>query len=65
MAVELARVEKAVRDHGISREELLSVFQALGFGRSQAGYDGHYYKCPNGHIYIITECGGGNANVEL
>jgi hypothetical protein len=19
---------------------------------------GHWYKCPNGHIYIITECGG-------
>lgn len=23
------------------------------------GYkQGHWYKCPNGHIYIITECGG-------
>jgi len=19
---------------------------------------GHWYKCPNGHIYLITECGG-------
>lgn len=19
---------------------------------------GHYYKCPNGHIYAIGECGG-------
>lgn len=21
---------------------------------------GHWYKCPNGHIYVITECGGAN-----
>lgn len=19
---------------------------------------GHWYKCPNGHVYVITECGG-------
>ena len=19
---------------------------------------GHWYKCPQGHIYVITECGG-------
>ena len=19
---------------------------------------GHWFKCPNGHIYVITECGG-------
>jgi hypothetical protein len=26
---------------------------------SAMGYkQGHWYKCPNGHIYIITECGG-------
>jgi hypothetical protein len=21
---------------------------------------GHWFKCPNGHIYVITECGGAN-----
>ncbi|KAF8234736.1 hypothetical protein L208DRAFT_1359322 [Tricholoma matsutake] len=19
---------------------------------------GHYYNCPNGHMFVITECGG-------
>ena len=19
---------------------------------------GHWFKCPNGHVYVITECGG-------
>ncbi|KIO21375.1 hypothetical protein M407DRAFT_245509 [Tulasnella calospora MUT 4182] len=19
---------------------------------------GHFYQCPNGHVYVITECGG-------
>lgn len=28
------------------------VLQAMGFNR------GHWYKCPNGHIYCIADCGG-------
>ena len=55
---ELAEAVRAVQDHGLSRDEMLSVFRALGFGRSQAGFGGHYYTCPNGHLYIISECGG-------
>lgn len=23
---------------------------------------GHWYKCPNGHVYVITECGGAMEN---
>jgi len=26
--------------------------------RAMGCKQGHWYKCPNGHIYIITECGG-------
>lgn len=37
---------------GISNEEKLCILQAMGLRQ------GHWYKCPNGHIYCITECGG-------
>lgn len=38
----------------ISAKEKTEIMQALNLTR------GHYFKCPNGHIYIITECGGAN-----
>ncbi|XP_052040295.1 NFX1-type zinc finger-containing protein 1 [Apodemus sylvaticus] len=37
---------------GISEEERVQIVTALGVPR------GHWFKCPNGHIYVITECGG-------
>lgn len=37
---------------GISLEEKRMVLRAMGFQR------GHWYKCPNGHIYCIADCGG-------
>ena len=37
---------------GISDKEREMVVSALKLP------PGHWYKCPNGHIYIITECGG-------
>ncbi|XP_015334920.1 NFX1-type zinc finger-containing protein 1 [Marmota marmota marmota] len=37
---------------GISEEERVQIVSAMGFPR------GHWFKCPNGHIYVITECGG-------
>lgn len=37
---------------GISEEERVQIVKAMGFPR------GHWFKCPNGHIYVITECGG-------
>lgn len=36
----------------ITRQEIDAVVAALGMGL------GHWYKCPNGHPYCITECGG-------
>ncbi len=36
----------------ISREEIRAVTAALGLAQ------GHWYLCPNGHPYCITECGG-------
>nr|XP_061814239.1 NFX1-type zinc finger-containing protein 1-like [Nerophis lumbriciformis] len=37
---------------GISDEERKMIVSAMNM-RS-----GHWYKCPNGHVYLITECGG-------
>lgn len=37
---------------GISIEETKMVLAAMGFGK------GHWYKCPNGHVYAIGDCGG-------
>lgn len=37
---------------GISDVERQQIVKAMGLAQ------GHWYKCPNGHIYVITECGG-------
>ncbi|KAF8867865.1 P-loop containing nucleoside triphosphate hydrolase protein [Gymnopilus junonius] len=34
-------------------DEKMDILRAFGFGST-----GHFYTCPNGHIYTITECGG-------
>jgi hypothetical protein len=42
-------IKSAVR---ITDAEKRQIVQAMGYKQ------GHWYACPNGHIYIITECGG-------
>ena len=37
---------------GISEKERQEIVKAIGLSK------GHWYKCPNGHIYAIGECGG-------
>lgn len=37
---------------GITEEEREMIVSAINM------QPGHWYKCPNGHIYLITECGG-------
>jgi len=39
----------------VSLDELTAVVKSFGFDHA-----GHYYKCPNGHIYVIADCGGAN-----
>lgn len=55
------RVKKAMKDLqtklpltglGITDEERKMIVSAIKMP------PGHWYKCPNGHVYIITECGG-------
>lgn len=36
----------------ISEEERKMIVSAMKLRQ------GHWYKCPNGHVYVITECGG-------
>lgn len=37
-----------------TREEQIKVYKALNLTQ------GHTYKCPNGHFYVIGDCGGAN-----
>ena len=37
---------------GITNAERITILQAMG------SVSGHWYKCPNGHIYYIGDCGG-------
>jgi len=37
----------------VSFQEKQSIVKAMGFA-----HRGHFYRCPNGHPYVITECGG-------
>ncbi|XP_047485351.1 NFX1-type zinc finger-containing protein 1-like [Penaeus chinensis] len=48
----LKESEKFIGGLGISEEERLQIIGAVGLKQ------GHWYKCPNGHIYCIGECGG-------
>lgn len=56
-----SRVEDAMKDLdgllpssglGITEEEKKMIVSTMNMA------PGHWYKCPNGHVYVITECGG-------
>ncbi|KAH9931167.1 P-loop containing nucleoside triphosphate hydrolase protein [Epithele typhae] len=46
----------------VSHQELTEVVKGLGREFSSdmiiAAHTGHFYKCPNGHIFVIGDCGG-------
>lgn len=48
----LKKSEKYVGGLGITDRERLQVLEAMGLKQ------GHWFKCPNGHIYCIGDCGG-------
>ncbi|BGP31025.1 hypothetical protein JCM10296v2_002789 [Rhodotorula toruloides] len=37
----------------VSTQERIMIVKAMSFGTT-----GHFYKCPNGHTFVIGECGG-------
>ena len=46
------RIRKECGLEGLTPEERVMIVKAMNFSQ------GHWYKCPNGHIYAIGECGG-------
>ncbi|KAG5648636.1 hypothetical protein DXG03_003247 [Asterophora parasitica] len=54
---EWEKLENSVRSatfyEAVSLDEKMNIVKALNFG-----YGGHFYNCPNGHTFVITECGG-------
>ena len=50
--VEINQIRKRCGLELISEKERTMIVKAMGFTQ------GHWYKCPNGHIYAIGECGG-------
>ncbi|KAJ3510084.1 hypothetical protein NMY22_g16083 [Coprinellus aureogranulatus] len=54
---EWGKVEQSIRRdtfyEPVSLEEKLAIVRAMDFG-----YTGHWYNCPNGHTFVIGECGG-------
>ncbi|CAG7833829.1 unnamed protein product [Allacma fusca] len=52
-ATELACLETALQCQiGISDSERIDILKAFNFST------GRWFKCPNGHVYVVTECGG-------
>jgi len=47
-----AMADKLKTGLGISEDERQQIVKAMGLGQ------GHWFKCPNGHIYVIGDCGG-------
>jgi len=39
----------------VSREDMIAIVEAF---KNEFSHTGHFYQCPNGHTYVIGECGG-------
>ena len=46
------RIRRECGLEGLTPEERVMIVKAMNFSQ------GHWYKCPNGHVYAIGECGG-------
>ena len=44
----------------LTTEEKKMIFKVMSedVGTGTGGFGGHWYQCPNGHVYTIGECGG-------
>jgi hypothetical protein len=40
---------------GVSKSELQEIYSVM---KREFASTGHWYRCPNGHLYTIGECGG-------
>ncbi|KAJ7091139.1 hypothetical protein C8R44DRAFT_817142 [Mycena epipterygia] len=54
---EWRKLEKSIKAdtfyEALSLDERMAIVRALNFSHT-----GHFYTCPRGHVYVITECGG-------
>ncbi|KAI9456882.1 hypothetical protein HD554DRAFT_1839076 [Boletus coccyginus] len=54
---EWEKIERSIRMdtfyEPVSLEERIAIVKAFNFASA-----GHFYNCPNGHTFVITECGG-------
>ncbi|UYV64754.1 ZNFX1 [Cordylochernes scorpioides] len=50
--IEKAKTEGLFSTLAITQEERSQILKALNLAQ------GHWFRCPNGHYYVITECGG-------
>ncbi|CUA71425.1 NFX1-type zinc finger-containing protein 1 [Mus musculus] [Rhizoctonia solani] len=46
----------------VTHEERATILRAMmeGAGGERLWHTGHFYQCPNGHPYVIANCGGAN-----
>ncbi|KAK3752819.1 hypothetical protein QZH41_016357, partial [Actinostola sp. cb2023] len=58
LTVELNSIGNRYGVFSITHEERIMIVAAMNFTT------GHWYKCPNGHIYAIGECGGANEEAK-
>ncbi|KAF8128159.1 hypothetical protein EV363DRAFT_1585143 [Boletus edulis] len=58
---EWAKIERSIRMdtfyEAVSLQERMDIVNALFMSR-ELSHAGHFYNCPNGHAFVIGECGG-------
>jgi hypothetical protein len=52
---EMTELRSMAEGANLSREEELNIYRMLGSEFSTMA--GHFYTCPNGHVYVIADCG--------
>ena len=54
MRTKVAKIREKAGMGKLTTEEIKMIVKAMNFSA------GHWYKCPNGHVYAIGDCGGAN-----
>ncbi|KAG8908575.1 hypothetical protein FRC01_007332 [Tulasnella sp. 417] len=54
----IMQLKKGVVYTEVTDQEKRDVLKAFMSGFLGFNTRGHFYQCPNGHVYVITECGG-------
>ncbi|KAK0530110.1 hypothetical protein OC835_004123, partial [Tilletia horrida] len=57
-AARFQAVEDCIKSRKSRKEELKMIISTLMKFNLDLGYGGHYYRCSNGHPFVIGDCGG-------